>query len=90
MSRNGALKTLQDEVSGRFDFDVRLYLGQDSRRNENLLVLCFSTKACCHIARWTYGTVIEPLLEADRADGDVPARDARSKAKLVTTLASAQ
>jgi hypothetical protein len=89
VSRNRALKTLQREISDWFHFDLRLDLGQDARRNENLRILRLATKTRSHIARWTYGTVIEPLLEADRADRDVTAGNACSEAKLVTALAPA-
>ena len=58
-------------------------------RDEYLSVPCLTAKAGSEITCRAYSTIVEPLLEADRADRRVASGDARSEAKLVATLSPA-
>ena len=84
------MKTFQREFPERFHVNVRLDLGQDARRDEDLLVLCLATEARSEIGCRTDRAIVEPLLESDRADRGIAAGDADTETERMATLAPAQ
>src|SRR5262245_2960128 len=86
---NGAVEAFEGEFPEGLYVDVRLDLGEDTWRDEDLLVLCLSTEARSKISCRADRAVVEPLLETDCADGGIATGDANPEAECVTPLAPA-